>query len=185
MGIEVTALDIEAVKLVHPKVFGDARGYFSETYNRAEYSAVGIDTDFCQDNQSLSATRGTLRGLHYQAPPFGQSKLVRVVRGAILDVAVDVRSGSPTYGEWVSAELSAENHMQIFIPAGFLHGFVTLVPNTEVAYKVDAFYDKASDGAVRWNDPDLAIDWGLGEMLPVVSEKDESAPFFKDFTTPF
>ncbi len=185
MLLEVEALEIPEVKLLTPKRFGDDRGFFSETYNAARFKAAGIAPDFIQDNHSLSANAGTIRGLHYQAPPFAQAKLVRVLRGAIIDVAVDVRAGSPTYGKWVKAHLSAENGVQIFVPAGFLHGFATLVPDTEISYKVDNYYSAECDGAVIWNDPDLAIDWGLPAGEPTLSAKDAQAPRFADFKSPF
>ena len=155
MSLLVESLSIEDVKLVTPQRFGDDRGFFSETYNQQRFLEAGITAEFLQDNHSLSAQKGTIRGLHYQSPPFAQAKLVRVLRGSILDVAVDVRSGSPTYGQWVSAELSAENGVQIFVPRGFLHGFATLEPDTEIAYKVDNYYSKECDGAVLWNDATL------------------------------
>lgn len=145
----------------------------------------GIDIDFVQDNESLSATKGTLRGLHYQAPPFAQTKLVRVGKGAILDVAVDARKGSPNYGKWVAEEISAENGAQILVPQGFLHGFLTLTPDVLVMYKVDNVYDGASDGGVAWNDPDLAIDWGIDPSGAVLSAKDAAAQSFADWQSPF
>jgi dTDP-4-dehydrorhamnose 3,5-epimerase len=185
MALETTALEIPDVLIVKPKRFADARGHFSEVYNRGPYSEAGIASEFMQDNQSLSVSAGTVRGLHYQAPPFAQAKLVRVLRGAIVDVAVDVRSGSPTYGEWVKAVLTVEGGEQLFVPRGFLHGFATLEPNTVVHYKVDAPYSKAHDGGVLWNDPDLAIDWGIGSAPAVVSEKDADAVRFRDFKSPF
>lgn len=185
MKLEITSLRIADVKIVTPARFGDTRGFFSETYHRERFIDAGIDANFVQDNHSLSAVAGTVRGLHYQAPPFAQAKLVRVLRGAILDVAVDVRSGSPTYGEWVSAELSAENGKQIFVPRGFLHGFATLTADTEIAYKVDNYYSKECDGAVRWNDAELAIDWGIDTATATLSEKDRESPRFSDFNTPF
>jgi dTDP-4-dehydrorhamnose 3,5-epimerase len=183
--MDVKALAIPDVKLVTPKRFADARGYFSETWNARAFAAAGILSAFMQDNQSLSIARGTVRGLHYQAPPFAQAKLVRVLKGAVLDVAVDARKGSPSYGRHVSARLDDETGAQLFVPQGFLHGFVTLEPGTVVAYKVDAPYDRASDGAVRWNDPDLAIDWGVDVDEAILSEKDAAAPLFRDFQTPF
>jgi len=185
MSLKVESLAIQDVKLVTPARFGDDRGFFSETYNAQRFKDAGIDTDFVQDNHSLSAQRGTVRGLHFQAPPFAQSKLVRVLRGTILDVAVDVRKGSPTYGKWVSAELSAKNGVQIFVPAGFLHGFVTLEPDTEIAYKVDNYYSKECDGAVLWNDPALGIDWGIPANEAVLSDKDAAAQSFAEFDSPF
>ena len=185
MSLAVENLDIPDVKIVTPARFSDARGFFSETYNADRFRAVGITASFMQDNHSYSAPAFTVRGLHYQAPPFAQAKLVRVARGAIIDVAVDVRKGSPTYGKWVKAELSAENGKQIFVPRGFLHGFATVVPDTEIQYKVDAPYSKEHDGAVIWNDADLAIDWGIPVEAVTVSEKDAGAPAFRDFKTPF
>ncbi|WP_411816540.1 dTDP-4-dehydrorhamnose 3,5-epimerase [Hyphococcus sp. DH-69] len=183
--MDVTALAIPEVKLITPRRFSDDRGFFSETYNAKAFKAAGIECDFVQDNHSYSARQGTVRGLHYQSPPFAQSKLVRVLRGAIIDVAVDARKDSPSFGQWVKAEISAENGTQIFVPKGFLHGFATLEPDTEVAYKVDAFYDGASDGSVKWDDPDLAIDWGIRPESASLSEKDAKAPEWADFSSPF
>ena len=183
--MKVEALEIPDVKLVTPKRFFDERGYFAETWNERVFAASGIDVRFVQDNESHSNRTGTVRGLHYQAPPFAQSKLVRVLQGAMLDVAVDARKASPTFGRWVSARLDAHTGAALFVPAGFLHGFVTLNDDTVVAYKVDAYYDKASDGAVRWNDPALAIDWGIAEGDAVLSEKDAAAPAWAAFRSPF
>lgn len=185
MGFSTRILDVLGLVLVIPERFGDSRGWFSESYHAERFKAAGIDSDFVQDNHSMSAAKGTLRGLHYQSPPFAQAKLVRVLKGAILDVAVDVRAGSPTYGRWASAELSAQNGEQLFVPRGFLHGFLTLTPDTEIAYKVDNYYSKACDGAVRWDDPDLAIDWGIPPGAAILSDKDKDAPAFRDFKTPF
>lgn len=185
MSLKVEALEIPDVKLVTPARFGDDRGFFSETWNAERFHAAGIDADFVQDNHSLSVQAGTVRGLHYQAPPFAQAKLVRVLRGAIIDVAVDVRKGSPTYGKWARAELSAENGVQIYVPRGFLHGFATLTADTEIAYKVDNYYSKECDGAVLWNDETLSIDWGIDPASAKLSPKDATAPAFKDFVTPF
>ncbi len=185
MALKVESLAISDVKLVTPDRFGDDRGFFSETYNAERFKVAGIDADFIQDNHSLSAQRGTVRGLHFQAPPFAQAKLVRVLRGSIIDVAVDVRKGSPTYGKWVSAELSAQNGVQIFVPRGFLHGFATLEPDTEIAYKVDNYYSKECDGAVLWCDETLGIDWGIPAEEGVLSEKDAKAQRFADFDSPF
>jgi dTDP-4-dehydrorhamnose 3,5-epimerase len=185
MSLKVESLEIEDVKLITPARFGDDRGYFSETFKKQAFLDAGIDADFMQDNQSLSVETGTVRGLHYQAPPFAQAKLVRVLAGAILDVAVDVRIGSPTYGKWVKAEISAANGVQILVPRGFLHGFVTLEPNTLVLYKVDAPYSREHDGAVFWNDPELGIDWAVSEDRAVVSAKDAAAIRFADFKSPF
>ncbi len=183
--LEITSLDIPDVKLAQPKRFGDQRGFFSETYNRARFHDAGIGNEFIQDNHSLSAHKGTIRGLHYQSPPFAQAKLVRVLRGSIVDVAVDFRAGSPTFGKWVRAELSAENGLQIFVPSGFLHGFATLEDNTEIAYKVDNYYSAECDGSVAWNDPSLGIDWGVDASSVTVSEKDANAPMFEKVETPF
>ncbi|MEX6632483.1 dTDP-4-dehydrorhamnose 3,5-epimerase [Hyphococcus lacteus] len=183
--MDVTALAIPDVKLITPRRFSDDRGFFSETYNAKAFKSAGIDCDFIQDNHSFSARKGTVRGLHYQSPPFAQSKLVRVLRGSIIDVAVDARKNSSTFGQWVKTELSAKTGTQIFIPQGFLHGFVTLEPDTEVAYKVDAFYDGASDGSVKWDDTDLGIEWGLSGAEASLSEKDAKAPKWADFASPF
>jgi len=168
-----------------PRRFEDARGWFSETWQRDRFAAAGIDAGFVQDNQSYSRPVGTLRGIHFQTPPFAQAKLVRCLRGRIWDVAVDLRAGSPTYGRWVAAELTAERGEQLFVPAGFGHAFLTLEPDTEVAYKVDAFYDPASDGGIRWDDPDLAIAWPLPGAAPELSDKDAGLPQLRDFTSPF
>jgi dTDP-4-dehydrorhamnose 3,5-epimerase len=182
--LDVAKTMIEGVLVLTPKRFADERGFFVESYNHARFVAAGVNFNFVQDNHSLSRDKGTVRGLHYQAPPFAQTKLVRVLQGAILDVVVDARKNSPTYGQHVSVELSAENGRQLLAPAGMLHGFVTLRPDTEVAYKVDAYYDKASDGAVLWCDPDLAIDWGPAAGT-VVSSKDANAARWRDFNSPF
>lgn len=183
--MEIRPTDLPDVKVLTPRRFGDSRGYFSEVWSAARMAEHGLEYAFLQDNESLSARKGTLRGLHYQAPPFAQTKLVRVVQGAILDVAVDVRRGSPTEGNWVSEVISAENGSQILVPRGFLHGFVTLEADTIVQYKVDNVYDAASDGGVRWNDPDIGVDWGMTEGDVTLSEKDGKAPLFKDWVSPF
>ena len=172
------------VKLIRPQRFGDERGWFSETYNRERYRALGVDVAFVQDNHSMSRDVGTLRGLHWQAPPQGQDKLVRCVRGAIWDVAVDARAGSPTFGQWVAAELSAENGHQMFVPVGFAHGFVTLRPDTEVEYKVSGLYAREAEGGVAWNDPALALPWPL-QGKPILSAKDQVMPPLDEATTPF
>ena len=184
MGLDVRSLSIPDVKLITPKKFGDARGFFSEVYSAAALKEAGIDIDFVQDNHSYSAQPGVLRGLHFQTPPTPQTKLVRVARGRIWDVAVDLRGGSPTYGAWCGAELSAENWAQILVPRGFAHGLVTLEPDTEVLYKVDGFYDPQTDAGLIWNDPDLAIDWPV-EGDPILSAKDAVLPRFADWTSPF
>lgn len=179
MQIEKTALD--GVLILTPQRFGDARGWFVETFNADRMAAAGIDTVFVQDNHSFSAAKGTLRGLHYQKPPHAQDKLVRCSRGAILDVAVDARVGSPTYGKWVTVEISAENGRQLLVPKGFLHGFVTTAPDTEVQYKCSDLYAPDCDGGVRWDS--LGIDWGVTD--PVLSAKDQVAPLFGDWQSPF
>jgi dTDP-4-dehydrorhamnose 3,5-epimerase len=178
-------MEIEGVLLLTPRRFADARGWFCETWSARALAAAGVETVFAQDNHSHSALAGTVRGLHCQRPPFAQGKLVRVVRGRILDVAVDLRRGSPSYGRWVAAELSADNGAQLWIPRGFLHGFVTLEPDTGVAYKVDAPYDAASEASVRFDDPDLAIGWGIDPREAVLSDKDANAPAFRAFDSPF
>ena len=183
--MEITELEISDVKILAPKKFGDHRGFFSETYNRRSLADAGIDIEFVQDNHSLSGQVGIIRGLHYQSPPFAQTKLVRVVRGSILDVAVDIRRGSPTYGKFVSAEISAEAWNQILVPAGFAHGFCTLKPDTEVIYKVDNYYAPDHDFGVLWNDPDLGIEWPVSEADVELSDKDRIQPRLKDIESPF
>jgi len=178
--IEQTKLD--GVCLITPARHGDSRGWFSETWNQRALAAAGITAAFVQDNHSFSAQAGTLRGLHYQAPPHAQDKLVRCSRGAVLDVAVDVRRGSPRFGAWVAQRLTAARGEQLFIPKGFLHGFVTLEPDTEVQYKCSDFYAPESDGAVRWDS--LAIAWEL-DGPPQLSAKDAGAPHFSEWSSPF
>jgi dTDP-4-dehydrorhamnose 3,5-epimerase len=173
------------VKLLQPRRFEDERGWFSETYNQRREKGLGLDVVFVQDNHSMSRPTGVLRGLHFQAPPHGQGKLVRCLRGRIWDVAVDIREGSPTYSRWVSAELSAENGRQLYVPVGFAHGFVTLESDTEVEYKVTDFYDRDSEGGLIWNDPTLALPWPLPPGGPVVSDKDQVLPTLAGFKTPF
>ena len=173
------------VKLLKPRRFEDERGWFSETYNQRRELALGLDVVFVQDNHSLSRSVGVLRGLHFQAPPHGQGKLVRCLRGRIWDVAIDIRKGSPTYGRWVSAELSAENGSQLYVPVGFAHGFVTLEPDTEVEYKVTDYYDRDSEGGLIWNDPTLALPWPLPPGGPVLSDKDLLLPRLAEFSSPF
>jgi len=182
--MQVISTELADVRVITPRRFSDQRGYFSESWNRRTLATIGIDIDFVQDNESLSRDEGTLRGLHYQAPPFAQTKLVRVVAGAILDVVVDVRRGSADFGRWVGVDLSAENGRQLLVPRGFLHGFLTRAPNTHVMYKVDNFYNTESDGAVIWNDPDLAIDWGRRADI-LLSDKDRAAPRMSDWQSPF
>lgn len=184
--MKVEKLAIPEVLLITPPKFGDARGFFSETFNAKKLrEATGIDGHFVQDNHSLSVQKGVIRGLHCQLAPFIQGKLVRCVRGAIWDVAVDARVGSPTFGKWVAAELSAENWQQLWIPGGFVHGFCTLEPNTEVVYKVTGDYDKASEAGVIWNDPDLALPWPVSPDEVVLSDKDKLLPTLRDAGTLF
>ena len=183
--MEITETALPGVKILKPRRFGDSRGWFMESWNRDTLRRGGIDLEFVQDNHSMSAAPGTVRGLHYQAPPHAQDKLVRVGRGRVMDVAVDARRGSPTYGKWVGVELSAENGLQLLIPKGFLHGFATLTPDVELLYKCSDVYAPDCDGSVRFDDPDLGIDWGLGDTDPVLSDKDRSAPRFVDWQSPF
>ena len=182
--MNVTETALPGVLLLEPARFGDDRGFFSESWNRKTLEAHGITTEFVQDNHSMSATPGTVRGLHFQSPPHAQAKLVRCGRGALFDVAVDIRKGSPTFGQWVGYELSFDNGLQLLIPAGFLHGFVTRVPDTEIIYKCSDHYAPECDGAVRFDDPDIGIDWGLSGD-PVLSGKDAAAPLMADFDSPF
>lgn len=183
--MEVRNLAIEDVKLCIPRRFGDARGFFVETWNDRLFREKVADATFVQDNHSLSVPAGTIRGLHFQRPPSAQGKLVRVARGSVLDVAVDLRRGSPTYGQHVKAVLTAEKGEQLWIPAGFAHGFRTLEPDTEFLYKVTDFYSAPDDGGLIWNDADLAIDWMLDGREAVLSAKDEKLPRFADFVSPF
>lgn len=174
--MQVQSLAIPDVKLLTPRRFGDARGFFAETYSRKVLSELGFSDEFVQDNHSLSREVGVVRGLHFQLPPFAQAKLVRVIRGAIFDVAVDIRRGSPTFGTWVGAELTADNFTQILVPAGFAHGFVTRAPDTEVVYKVTAYYAPSHDRGILWNDPAIGIDWGVDPSAAILSEKDRNHP---------
>jgi dTDP-4-dehydrorhamnose 3,5-epimerase len=180
MQIEETGLP--GLKVLTPARFGDSRGFFSESWNRRRMAEQGLDLDFVQDNHSLSRAPGTLRGLHFQSPPAAQGKLVRWGQGALFDVAVDIRKGSPSYGAWFGIELSAENGKQLLVPKGFLHGFVTRVPDTEVIYKCTGYYAPECDGAVAWDS--CGINWGF-DGPPVLSEKDAAAPALADFDSPF
>jgi dTDP-4-dehydrorhamnose 3,5-epimerase len=184
---QIKPLKLSGAAVIIPPVYGDQRGYFSVPYSAEALKAEGISANFIQDNQSLSEKSGTLRGLHYQLPPFAQAKLVRVVAGCALDVIVDARYGSPTFGQHYQIELSAENAKQVFVPRGFLHGFVTRQPNTIIMYKVDTGYSPSGDKSVSWNDPELAIEWGLSKKLPVLSDKDKHAQSWESFlsTSPF
>lgn len=172
----VRPLAIPEVLEIVPKKHGDHRGFFSETWNRAALAEAGVTTEFVQDNHSFSAARGVLRGMHYQTPPFAQAKLVRVARGAIFDVAVDIRHGSPTFGRWVGLTVSAAEWNQILVPAGFAHGFVTLEPDTEVLYKASAPYSPANDRSIRFDDPAIGIDWPVEAGALTLSDKDRAAP---------
>lgn len=182
--MKIQNTDLAGVVFIEPARFGDHRGFFAETYSKRAYAKAGIDVDFVQDNHSLSAAVGTVRGLHFQAPPHAQAKLVRCGRGAIFDVAVDIRRGSPTYGQWVGFELSAENGAQLFIPAGFAHGFATLHPDSEIVYKCSGYYAPETEGALRWDDPALGIVWPV-QGDPVLSGKDAAAPLIADLDSPF
>ena len=182
MQIEETALS--GVLIVTPRRFGDHRGFFAETWNAARFAEAGIATDWVQDNHSFSEAQGTVRGLHFQAPPRAQAKLVRCGRGALFDVAVDIRRGSPTYGQWVGVELSFENGRQLLIPAGFAHGFMTLTPGTEIVYKCSDGYAPETEGALLWNDPEIGIAWP-DVVTPVLSEKDAAAPGLAALKSPF
>jgi dTDP-4-dehydrorhamnose 3,5-epimerase len=179
-----TETPIKDLLIIEPKIWRDDRGYFYESYSRRSFTEYGIDAEFVQDNQSLSQT-GTLRGLHAQAPPFAQGKLVRVIQGSVMDIAVDIRKNSPTFGKHFTVELSGENQKMLWVPPGFLHGFVTLENNTLFTYKVSGLYDKASEFGVLWSDPDLNIDWGIDPSQTILSEKDKVLPLFKDIESPF
>jgi dTDP-4-dehydrorhamnose 3,5-epimerase len=184
MGIDVTSLDIADVKIIKAPKVSDHRGFFSEVYNSRGFASAGIDIDFVQDNHSLSAEKGTVRGLHFQTSPFAQDKLVRVVRGAVFDVAVDLRRGSPTYGKHVSAIISAEEWNQVLVPIGFAHGFMTLEPDTEVIYKVSEYYAPHHEKGLLWNDTDLAIEWPWVTDA-ILSDKDRKQPRLSELVSPF
>lgn len=178
-------MQVLRVQLIRPRRFVDERGWFSETWHVARLAKQGIETVFCQDNHSYSRSAGTLRGLHFQTPPHAQAKLVRCVAGSIWDVVVDVRAASPSFGQWVAATLSAKNGHQLFIPAGFAHGFVTLEADSEVIYKVDDYYAPACDGGIAWDDPELALPWPLPEGGPFLSDKDRKLPRIAEWSSPF
>jgi len=182
--MKVTKTDIEGVLIIEPRLFNDARGYFFESYNRKNYEEAGITADFVQDNESCS-TRGVMRGLHFQRPPYAQAKLVRCVKGKVLDVAVDIRKGSPTYGQHVAVELSEENHRQFFIPRGFAHGFAVLSDTAVFQYKCDNYYHPEADGGISIQDDTLGIDWHIDPTEALLSEKDTKHPLLKDFDSPF
>lgn len=176
--MKIITTDIPDVVIIETDVFGDHRGFFTETYNKERYVQAGITAEFVQDNMSYSTQKGTLRGLHYQKAPYSQAKLVSCSKGKVIDVAVDIRRGSPTYGKYVACELSAENHRQFFIPRGFAHGFLTISDEVEFRYKCDNLYNKEEEGCIRYDDPTINIDWGilLNGIQPVLSEKDKTAP---------
>lgn len=180
--MEIIETKIKDLLIIKPDVFLDERGYFFESYNKQRFLEHGLDMNFVQDNESQSMC-GVLRGLHFQRPPFAQGKLVRVVKGAVMDVAVDLRKGSPRYGQWVSTELTESNKLMFWIPEGFAHGFVCLEDRSVFTYKCTNIYNKDSEGSLRWNDPDLNIQWNIEN--PILSEKDKVSPLFKDFITPF
>jgi len=183
--MEIESLPIDGVLLLTPKMFRDERGFFSESYSKKSAAEHGIELEFVQDNHSYSERRGTVRGLHYQEPPFAQAKLVRCVRGAMMDVVVDMRRGSPTFGRWASATISAENRLQIYVPIGFAHGICTLEPDTEVLYKASNFYSPEHDRGVLWNDPALAIDWPVGSDQAQLSDRDKLQPPLEQIDSPF
>jgi dTDP-4-dehydrorhamnose 3,5-epimerase len=183
--VQVRALALPDVLEILPPKFGDDRGFFSEVWSARAFAEHGLRMDFVQDNHSYSAEAGVLRGLHYQEPPFAQVKLVRVIRGSIFDVAVDIREGSPTFGRWVGLTLSAQAWNQVLVPEGFAHGFLTLEPDTEVLYKVSATYSPAHDRSIRFDDPAIGIDWPLDGRRPVISDKDARAPLFAEASTAF
>ncbi|NDG47882.1 MAG: dTDP-4-dehydrorhamnose 3,5-epimerase [Rhodospirillales bacterium] len=182
--MNLTRFDIAGPVLIEPRRFTDARGFFSEVWKASSHAEIGITTSFVQDNHSLSRLKGTVRGLHFQRPPTAQGKLVRCTRGAILDVAVDIRRGSPSFGKFVAVELSAENGLQLWIPRGFAHGLCTLTEDTEVLYKVDAPYDPATDSAIRFDDPAIGIPWPVPPGEALLSDKDRAAPMLADAALP-
>lgn len=182
--MEIIKTNIEGVVIIEPRIFKDDRGYFFESFSQREFEEKVCKTTFVQDNESKSSY-GVLRGLHFQKPPFAQSKLVRVIKGAVLDVVVDIRKGSPTFGQYVSVELTGENHRQFFIPRGFAHGFSVLSEEVIFQYKCENFYSPQSEGAIAWNDPDLNIDWRIPAEKVVLSEKDSKHPRLKDWQNVF
>ena len=182
--MEITSTKLSGLCLIKPKRFSDYRGFFAETYNYRSFSTDGLDIEFVQDNHSVSVQPNTLRGLHYQKPPNAQCKLVRCGRGVIFDVAVDLRKHSPTYGDWVGFELSEFNGLQLYIPAGFAHGFLSLVPNSEIVYKCSDYYAPKLEATIRWNDPCIGIDWPTNSV-PILSNRDAEAPYLSDIVSPF
>ena len=183
--MKFTQLSIPDVLLLEPRRFDDERGFFSEVYNARDFAEADLSYDWVQINHAMSREKGTLRGLHFQMPPYAQAKLIRVTRGAVFDVAVDIRVGSPTFGEWACVILSAKAWNQVLVPKGFAHGYLTLEPETEVVYNVDDYYAPEADSGVIWNDPDLAIDWPLDGIEPVLSAKDRALPRLSEIDSPF
>lgn len=181
-NMELVKTTIDGLLIIKPDVFKDERGYFFESYNKERFAKAGLNMDFVQDNESKS-DKGVLRGLHFQKPPFAQGKLVRVIKGSVMDVAVDLRKDSPTYGKWESVVLTEDNKLQFWIPEGFAHGFVALEDNTIFNYKCTNVYNKESEGSILWNDPDININWSIDN--PILSEKDKISPLFKNFESPF
>lgn len=181
--MKITKTKLDGVVIIEPDVFGDNRGFFMESWNRKKMSEAGLDYDFVQDNHSKSTVKGTLRGIHFQKDDKAQAKLVRCVKGAVLDVAVDLRKNSPTFKQWVGVELSEENKKQLLIPRGFGHGFVTLTDDVEFLYKADNYYAPEADAGIRWNDPEIGVEWGVEN--PILSEKDKKNPFLKDYNELF
>lgn len=181
--MKIIDTDIEQVKIIEPQVFGDNRGWFYESYSYEKLKELGIDTRFVQDNRSYSKEKGTLRGIHFQKTPMAQTKLITCTRGEILDVAVDLRKGSPTYLKWVSVKLTQENKLMLYIPKGFGHGFVTLTDDVEVLYKVDEYYSRENDRSIKFNDSEIGVDWGI--QNPILSQKDLTAPLLKDSDVDF
>lgn len=181
INVQKTILD--GAYIIEPRSFGDNRGWFMESYSKRDMEAVGINIDFVQDNRSYSAKKGIIRGLHFQRNPMAQAKLITCIRGEILDVAVDLRKASPTYKQWISVELTAENRKELLIPKGFAHGFVTLSDDVEIMYKCDEFYSPEHDGGIRFDDPNIGVEWGVTD--PILSEKDTNAPFLKDIELDF
>jgi len=176
--MNITQTKLQGLMILEPRIFTDARGWFYESWAAGKLKQAGLSSEFVQDNHSYSAVKGTLRGLHFQVNPKAQAKLVRCTRGAILDVAVDLRSGSPTWRQWVAVELSETNHRQLLVPKGFAHGFLTLTDAVEVQYKVDEYYSLECDRSIRWDDPDIAVNWGANN--PILSDKDAQAPFLRE-----
>ncbi len=183
--MQVSPTDLPGVLEITPARHGDHRGFFTESWNRETLRAAGIDIDFCQDNHSLSVAQYTLRGLHFQKPPHAQDKLVRVIAGAVRDVAVDLRVGSETYGQWTALTLTAETGNQLLVPKGFAHGFLTLTPNVQVIYKCSETYAPDHDAGIRWDDPSVAIDWGIDAGMLTLSDKDRAAPLLAEIDPPF